>query len=187
MRNALSTLVELMGFVPPQDFRSIDTLRRVERERRPEVIVHLWKMRSAEEHKRKFGSWLGALIAAEVLTDDCYPTGKGTRCLARDGHECRSLEERQIDDWLYEAGIPHITEPFYSYHQELNPSERSRADWEVDEVFIEYWGLIGDKEYDKRMRIKRKLAEESGLVLIELYPSDLCDLSQKLGCLRRDN
>ena len=184
MRNTLSALVELMGFVPPQGFRSIDTLRRVERGRRPKVVLHLWRMRSIEEYKHKFGSWLEALIAAGVLTDDCYPTGRGTRCLARDGHECRSLEERQIDDWLFDAGISHTPEPLYPYHPELNPGERRHADWKVSGVFIEYWGLVGDKEYDKRMRTKRKLAREAGIALIEIYPSDLRDLSQKLDRLR---
>jgi hypothetical protein len=141
-------------------------------------------MRSPEEYKRKFGSWLEALIAAGVLTEDCYPTGRGTRCLARDGHECRSLEERQIDNWLHEAGIPHVTEPSYPYHPELNPDGLRRADWEANSVFIEYWGLAGDREYDKRMRTKRRLAEETDIVLIEICPDDLYDLTQKLGSLR---
>jgi len=185
MRNALFELVELMGFVPPQDFRGIDALRRVPRERRPEVILHLWKMRSAGEYKDKFGSWLEALIAAGVLSDGCYRTGKGTKCLAKDGHECRSLAERQIDDWLCDEGIPHTIEPFYPYHPELNPNERSKADWEVNGVFIEYWGLAGDKEYDRRMRIKRKLAKESNIVLLEIYPDDLYDLLSKLEHLKR--
>jgi hypothetical protein len=185
MRKALYELVELVGFVPPQDFRGINTLRRVPRERRSKVILHLWKMQSAERYKEKFGSWLEALIAAEVLSNNCYPTGKGTRCLARDGHECRSLEERQIDDWLYDAGIPHAIEPAYPYHPKLNPNERSRADWEVNGVFIEYWGLVGDKDYDRRMRVKRKLAKENGILLLEIYPDDLYDLSSKLGHLKR--
>ena len=77
--------------------------------------------------------------------------------------------------------------PFYPYHPTLNPSERRRADWEVRGVFIEYWGLFGDREYDKRMQVKRKLAKETGKVLIEVYPSDLYNLSQKLDCLREDN
>jgi hypothetical protein len=184
MCDALSTLVGLMGFVPSQDFRSVDTLRRVQRARRPEVVMHLWKMRTAEEYKSQTGSWLKALIVADVLTDDCYPTGIGTRCVARDGHECLSLEERQIDDWLHEAGIPHTIEPIYPWHQELNPHGLRRGDWEVNGVFIEYWGLVGDREYDRRMRAKRKLAEESDIALIEIYPDDLYHLEQKLGSLR---
>jgi hypothetical protein len=184
MRDAVSTLVGMMGFVPSQDFRSVDTLRRVQRARRPEVVMHLWKMRTAEEYKSQFGSWLKALIAAEVLTDDCYPTGIGTRCVARDGHECLSLEERQIDDWLYEAGIPHAIEPPYPWHRELNPHGLRRADWEVNGVFIEYWGLVGDREYDRRMRAKRRLAEGSDIALIEIYPDDLYHLEQKLGSMR---
>jgi hypothetical protein len=97
------------------------------------------------------------------------------------------LAEKQIDDWLCEAGIAHTIEPFYPYHPTLNPSERRRADWDVQGTFIEYWGLAGDREYDRRMRAKRRLAEETGKVLIELYPSDLYDLSQKLDCLKEGN
>lgn len=187
MANTLFRLVELMGFVPPQGFNSIDTLCRVERARRPETILQIWSMRSPEEYEEKFGSWLHALIAAGALSDDCRPTERGTQCLAKDGHPCLSLAEKQIDDWLYEAGITHAIGPFYPYHPTLNPSERRRADWEVRGVFIEYWGLFGDREYDKRMQVKRKLAKEAGKVLIEVYPSDLYNLSQKLDCLREDN
>jgi hypothetical protein len=185
MSNALSTLVTLMGFVPSQDFRSIDTIRRVQRNRRLNVILHIWKMQSAQEYKLKFGSWLEALISARVLSNDCYPTGKGTRCLAKDKHECRSLEERQIDDWLYDEGIPHSTEPFYPYHPDLNPNNRNKADWMVNEIFIEYWGLVGNKEYDRRMRIKRRLAKDNNIQLIEILPDDLYDLTRKLGELKK--
>lgn len=185
MLDALSTLVELMGFVPPQDFRSVKTLRRAERERRPRVVMHLWKMRGLDEYQRKFGSWAETLIAADVLTDDCFPTGRGTRCFALDGHRCRSLEERQIDDWLYKAGIPHTTEPPYPPHPILNPDGLRLADWRVGDVLIEYWGLAGMKAYDERMKSKRELAKEVGISLIEIYPNDLYDLSQKLGCLRQ--
>jgi hypothetical protein len=187
MGSVLFRLVELMEFVPPHDFNGIATLCRVERARRPEVILQVWSMRSPDEYKNKFGSWLQALIAAGILSDDCRPTGRGTQCLAQDGHPCLSLAEKQIDDWLYQAGIAHTIEPFYPYHPKLNPAERRRADWEVRGTFVEYWGLAGDREYDRRMRAKRRLAKETGKVLIELYPTDLNDLSQKLDCLREGN
>ena len=120
-----------------------------------------------------------------MIDEDGYRTGRGTECIALDGHECYSLAEKQIDDWLFAKGIEHTVEPDYPVHPELNPNGLKRADWEVDGVFIEYWGLAGDREYDRKSRIKRKLAKKLGIKLIEVYPGDLQNLSVKLGSLIR--
>lgn len=55
-----------------------------------------------------------------------------------------------------------------------------RADFLVNGVFIEYFGLAGDPDYDERTRIKKEICLRHGLRLIALYPNDLMS-SARLG------
>ncbi len=129
-------------------------------------------------YKEVFGSWLKALIAAGILEEDSQQMIFGTKVLANDGHECLSLGEKTIDDWLYLNMIPHEKEPIY-------PGGYLRADWKVGKFFIEYWGLKGMEDYDKRILIKREIAKEKKIPLIEIYPEDLPNLEMKLKILKK--
>jgi len=54
----------------------------------------------------------------------------------------------------------------------------------VGKFFIEYWGLKGQEDYDKKILIKREIAKEYGIPLIEIYPKDLPNLETKLKILK---
>jgi len=133
----------------------------------------LVRIRPADDYKVEFGSYLKAIIAAGVLTDDTLKTPYGTRCLALDGHECHSLAERTIDDWLHQAGIPHEREPLYPHHPKYNPNDRMRADWLVRDTFVEYLGLVGVLNYDEKTMTKQLIAREAGIRLICIKAADL--------------
>ncbi len=133
--------------------------------------------------KRKFGSWFKALAETGILPDGVLITARGIRCLAQDGHVCHSLAEQQIDDWLFAQGLPHEREPSYPAHSTLNPTGRRRADWKVQNTFIEYFGLIGDSKYEEKMEEKIFLARYCNIDLITIYPSDIENLDQRLGHL----
>jgi len=109
--------------------------------------------------KTLFGSWLKALIEAEVLEDGARRTSRGTQCLAKDGHVCLSLGEKTIDDLLHSHGITHEKE--YPY-----PERDFRADFLVDGVFIEYFGLTGDPDYDAKTRLKQRICKKHEIKLI---------------------
>lgn len=79
---------------------------------------------------------------------------------------CHSLGEKTIDDWLTLNGIEHEREPMY-------PGTKMRGDFLVNDAIIEYFGLAGDDDYDKRIEKKRKLAAEGSLILVEIFPKDL--------------
>ena len=85
--------------------------------------------------KELFGSWLKALIEAEILEAGTQRTASGIQTLAQDGHVCLSLGEKTIDDFLFSRGIRHEKEPRY---RESN----YRADFLVDGVFVEYFFVI---------------------------------------------
>jgi hypothetical protein len=116
--------------------------------------------------KELFGSWLNALIQTGVLEDGTRRTSRGIQCIAKDGHVCFSLGEKTIDDFLYIHGITHSKEPRY-------PEGNFRADFIVNEIFIEYFGLRGNADYDKKTKRKQQLCKKWGITLISIYPKDL--------------
>jgi len=105
--------------------------------------------------------------------------------MAEDGHECRSLAEKLIDDWLYKNGLAHVTEPFYPVDAVLNPNGLMRADWQVEDFFIEYFGLVGLEDYEEKMKVKRRICEKHGIRLVAIMQEDLPNLNTKLQCLKR--
>jgi hypothetical protein len=100
----------------------------------------------------------------------------------KDGHYVRSQGEMAIDDSLYLWGIPH------AYEKKLpNTLEDALSDFHIPSgpgrpyaVYIEYWGVQGDVEYDKRKEKKLKVYNELGLQLIQLTPSDIKNLEDTL-------
>ena len=178
-------LTDLIGFIPPSSFKEdLTYLNYLNKNEFNKAIILLNNMPPYKKsyyspygYKEVFGSWLKALIAAGILEKDSQQMIFGTKVLANDGHECLSLGEKTIDDWLYSNMIPHEKEPIY-------PGGYLRADWKVSKFFIEYWGLKGQEDYDKKILIKREIAKEYGIPLIEIYPKDLPNLETKLKILK---
>ena len=85
-------------------------------------------------------SWLHLLRDAGVLAGDVLQTVRGYKCIAKDGHACNSLAELEIDNWFFLNGIEHEREPYYPLHEKYNPNTRLRADFKVQNTYIEYGG-----------------------------------------------
>lgn len=136
--------------------------------------------------KIKPRSWLKLLINAGILSEsgDLLRAGRGVRCIAKDGHECNSLVELDIDNWLYLNNISHEKEPLYPYHEKYNPNARLRADFRTSQFFIEYAGLLDDPKYVRKMKRKEALARELNVKLIVITPKDLQDLDSVLEVLK---
>lgn len=121
--------------------------------------------------------WATWLARAGVLGDGWRPS-RGYVSVAADGHLCRSLFERIIDDYLWATGIAHEPEPQYPYDAELNPYGY-RADWRLgDGRFVEAAGLMSETAYAKKMARKRELAARHGLELLVLTEADLVQLNE---------
>ena len=176
--------IEIFGFVPASDFRANLPYEDLDKKSLNRALLLFKKMPPYEKsyytphgYKDVFGSWLKTLIEAGVLENDSQKMSFGYKVLANDGHECLSLGEKNIDDWLYLNKIPHDKEPLY-------PGVFLRADWKVGNYFIEYWGLYGNEDYDDKILIKREIAEEYKIPLIEIFPEDIPNLELKLGILK---
>jgi len=111
------------------------------------------------------------------LVGEAWRPGRGMLCAAKDGHQCRSLAERSIDDFLHDNEIWHEPEPRWGKHPEWNPSGRKRADWRLaDGTYVEYAGMMADDQYAKKMSTKVALADDLGIRLIIILPDDLAHL-----------
>jgi hypothetical protein len=186
VKKALLTLipqfVEECGFIPTSAVGPIEYsfTSRIPHDRWERVILAYARMGGVDHVKKKFGSWFKGLAETEALPEGVLTTARGIRCLSKDKHVCHSLDEQRIDNWLFEHNIRHEREPFYPTHSELNPSGRRRADWKVGDCFIEYFGLVGDPVYDKKLDEKLQLAELYDIELIPIYPEDIEILEKKL-------
>ena len=178
MLTDLRNLVDVLGFIPNQNLGKIrDIIDNIPEGKEIEAIAIMRDMCGFHQYRNRFGSYFKALVTAGILDERARLGKRGTRCIAEDGHECRSLAEQYIDNWLYKNNIPHSREPYY-------PKKYLKADWKVGKYFIEYWGLKGQEDYDEKMEIKKKLARENNIPLIEISFSDLQNISSKLKRLK---
>jgi hypothetical protein len=177
--NYLRDLADMLQRVPNQNFGEEENdLKGLDFQERLTLLQILKRKPTIGRVKELFGSWLNALVQAGILEDGARRTSRGTQCLAKDGHVCLSLGEKTIDDFLYGYKIAHEKEPHY-------PEGNFRADFFVDGIFIEYFGLAGDPEYDAKTKLKQRICKKHGIQLISIYPSDLVDIEKLEGKLFR--
>ncbi|MCX2184192.1 hypothetical protein KV205_27210 [Streptomyces sp. SKN60] len=121
---------------------------------------------------RPVRGWSDWLRLAGVL-DGGVRQGRGTVSVASDGHLCRSLFERHVDDFFHHHRVPHEPEPHYPRHEELNTTGL-RADWLLtDGTYVEALGLLGQETYAEKARRKAELARVSGIRLVTVTDRDL--------------
>jgi len=163
----LKDLAFLLGRVPTQNFGEGKTdLIDMTYDERLALLKLLKNKPSVRCVKSKFGSWLNALIQAEVLEDGTRRAGRGIQSIAKDGHICHSLGEKTIDEYLFAHDIYHEREPRY-------PESNYRGDFKIGKAILEYFGLTGNPEYDAKTKEKISLCEKHGISLVALYPKDL--------------
>jgi hypothetical protein len=97
-----------------------------------------------------------------------------------DGHDVRSLSEKDIDNWLWTRGIAHAYEPVVTIPEKLIPDFKVRNSRKED-VYIEFWGRENDPLYNVRMQRKRALYPRYHLHLIEIFQEDITNLDFKLS------
>ncbi|RLC26583.1 MAG: hypothetical protein DRH37_11575 [Deltaproteobacteria bacterium] len=180
----LRDLAVILEKVPTQGFgEGVADFHSMDDEQRLAILKILQRKPSTNRVKEIFGSWLKALIEAGILEDGTWRTTRGIQTIARDGHVCLSLGEKTIDDYLFEQGISHEIEPHY-------PEGNYRADFLVGDIFIEYFGLKGNLQYDQKTKLKQKLCKKHGIRLISIYPEDLVSikkLHRKMGPILSKN
>lgn len=180
---AITTLKKLnaaLGVIPAQNFNQPvfpPDAADQNRDRWMEALLH---MPSPDQIKHALGEkdWFGVLQTAGIVGEGWRPS-HGTWCRAEDGHLCRSLLEKSIDDWLSRHRIVHECEPHWPKRPTLNPSGLKRADWLLDDgSFVECAGLMERSDYATKMEQKRELARLTGVRLHIITPADLFRLDK---------
>jgi hypothetical protein len=183
MLTILREFCEVIRFVPSSRFMAQPSFFSLTEEEQVKATNIFLEMPLYKVYVSEFGSWFKALIQAGILDDGTQRLFFGTRCLAKDGHECTSIGEKTIDDWLTDRDVIHQKEPLYPYDPELNPARKLRADWQIENILIEYAGLMNRQEYAEKMSKKKVLAGKHGIELIVLTAEDLLKLDKELGHL----
>ena len=95
---------------------------------------------------------------------------------ALDGHCLKLPALKQIDDWLFLAGLQHATD------WPLPLDETLTADFYLPAagIFIEYWQPDADPATLKQMMRKRELYWQQQLACIEVQADDLAQLDESL-------
>lgn len=125
--------------------------------------------------QRKVYSWTDWLGEAGLLTDGIR-SSRGVTVMAKDGHICRSLLERQIDDFFFDHGIEHETEPHYPFDAEIN-RDGYRADWRLaDGTYVEALGFTKNPVYMAKAQRKISLATQHQIPVVTVTESDLPNL-----------
>lgn len=95
----------------------------------------------------------------------------------KDGHIVKSHVERDIDNYLFSKNIPHAYES--TFDVDGNPEHEFQPDFylpnylgENEDVYIEYFGMKGTKDGDKKINYKMPIYREKKVTLICLYPHD---------------
>lgn len=100
---------------------------------------------------------------------------------AIDGHLCLSPQEVFIDDYLYQNDITHA---YNKPVKEIPETERAViADWFIPiptkgkgkGVYIEYWGIEDEENYEENKKEKLPLYEKYEVSLIQINKNDIKD------------
>ena len=113
-----------------------------------------------------FGSWNQAVLASGLETNIPWTRHKRIVCL--DGHIADSVSEKLIDDWFHVNGVAHTRRKPY-------PEGKFNCDFHLtdEDIWVEYFGLIGRPSYDKTILIKHALAIKHGFRLVGLTPTHI--------------
>ena len=113
-----------------------------------------------------------------------------------DGHIVKSKSERDIDNYLFENGIPHAYER--AFIPESDPSIVLKPDFTLPnynnsgkDVFIEHWGFNENNiEYTKSKKYKINIYKKEKVTLISTTEKDIQDykvaLKRKLATFEYD-
>jgi hypothetical protein len=169
----LRYLFDFLGFIPNINASIYSIFKNVPIEKYVEFVKLQQITYSPYEYCFAYGNWLNAVIATGYLgTDKISKNTYGYRVIAKDGHICNSLAEKTIDDWFYNNNIEHIKEPKYPQCVIDMIGSNVKADWLIEDIFIEYFGLQNDKNYAKKTSSKLLSCELNGIKLLALYPGD---------------
>jgi hypothetical protein len=185
LNQCIRDFIDWLGYIPNSglEIQTMGMQRAISPEKFPELCRRWMQMGGTHHVRNEYGTWFHGVSYSGLLPDGVQIGKRGIKCLAQDGHVCRSLSEQRIDNWLSNNGLEHECEPHYPHDEVLNPMGLLKADWKVGDTYIEYFGMSNDASYAQRMVRKQNLANKHSMKLLELHPGNLSNLDDLLGIL----
>ncbi len=110
---------------------------------------------------------------------------------AEDGDLLRSPSETRIDEWFFHHGIEHQVEIKVPVEDKLMYCDwlLPKGDTFVDDIYVEYWGMMKEPEYAKGREVKEKIYRRNNLKLLSIEPEDMQNMHEileyKLGQFKK--
>jgi len=165
----------IIGSIPSKNMFEVLFVQSKKLDTASRTVRIMKEMNTFEKIIRKYGSWFAVLVRSGCLPEGARKEHYGTRVLSKDGHECLSFGEMHLDNMMHKHSLKHKKEVSY-------PNSNMVCDWVIElennKIYVEYFGLLGNEDYDKKIEMKRLLAKENRLTLIEFYPFDFQDLEK---------
>ena len=187
----LDTLVdykELTGVIPDRDWRTRPLLRHITNPLSTEETYkalnqaikvtlampsgfkkYLSGPKKIESWKEDQFNWWEILYRAG-LVEKFKETARGKQGISEDGHLCLSMLEWKFCNLLFHNGIEHTKEPRYTT---LN---QTRADYLIGDLYIEIAGLLGDPDYEAKLKFKLAAAKERRQRVLVFSPKEIEDV-----------
>lgn len=133
---------------------------------------------SEKTFSRMFGGYREALKILD-LPINAKLFNRNVVKYASDGTPCFSTGELAITEFLIQHNIPFIKDPIYRNYCNDESFGYKKADWLIEDTFVEFFGFAGRYDYDRKTQIKIYLCEKNNLPLIQIYPKDIKNLDKK--------
>lgn len=165
-------IVDLLGYIPNQNLTGYQIYSTVSKKKFIKISRLMKKTFYPCRYIDIYGTWLNFLKAAKILDANVQKKTFGYQVLAKDGHKCNSLIEKNIDDFFFDNNIEHFKEVLYPESARIITKKNFKADWKIEDTYIEYFGLSEYKPYKETMALKISVCEFLNIKLIPLYPGD---------------
>lgn len=131
--------------------------------------------------ERRFGSWNGFISLLGYVPNERIINAGAID--AKDGTKCYSQGEVIIHNFLLDNGIACEKEvPYASIVDNpdlISDCGQMRCDWLLsDGTVVEFFGMLGFQDYDKKVKRKKELLKKQGVPLISIIPKDLTRLDK---------
>jgi len=120
---------------------------------------------------------------------------RGTICYANDNTLCFSTQECIIHNYLLEYDLQNLDKEclyrdFINNDNLIDICGYKRCDWVLEHnnktYIIEYFGLMGNKKYEDRVKIKLDIIKKANLEdnFIAIYPKDARNINKIFSFLK---
>lgn len=126
-------------------------------------------------YRRYFGGYKKACEMIGLYQNRSHFGNPVQKIISKNGEQCLSHVELLITNFLIDNNISYEKEKRYSDLSEDPKFNTKRMDWYIHSknLVVEYFGMMGNKKYEKKVKDKLQLCKKNKLNLLPIYEKDL--------------